>query len=337
MKILNIPIEPIEERYSTQWDRWFQEKFTEAGLDFVTIYGNETSGKINAGAFLDVLETNQYKASQLIKIIDYIKAYQDVPIVLFFHDLWFPGLETIAYIRDGLGLDNLKICGCLHAGSYDEWDFLNKVGMTPWAQHIENGWFGKIVDQIYVATEFHKSLLCFHRKVQPDKVRVTGFPLYPDFLPEIMPHKENIIVFPHRLHEEKQPDLFTRMCFELSEENWEWRWIMTKNVVKTKKEYYELLGKSRIAVSFARQETWGIAMQEAVLCGCFPICPNRLSYTELYYPEFLYDSFEEAKQLVQRIIRHPRMGILRALQTRIITRGEGAIPNIVRNIQEYEV
>src|SRR5512138_1159671 len=132
IKVLNIPIEPLEERYSTQWDKWFRVEFLKANIQFETAYGEKTSGKIGRGSFLDVTETNLYKTSQLQKVINIIANhdYRD-PLVVFFHDLWNPALTTLAYIRDGLGLKNLYIVGCLHAGSYDPYDFLNRQQMTP--------------------------------------------------------------------------------------------------------------------------------------------------------------------------------------------------------------
>jgi len=329
MKILNIPIEPLEERYSVQWDRWSKEEFAAANLDFTTIYGGESlSGKINRGSFLDVIETNSYKTEQLQYIINFLSNYDDKePLVLFFHDLWFPGLANIAYIRDGLMLKNLYITGCLHAGSYDAYDFLNKQQMTPWAHSLENSMF-EIVDQIYVATNYHKELICSKRTVDKDKIHVTGFPLYPDFVP-ITLTKQNIIVFPHRLDSEKQPELFTTMCREVGR----WNWLKSKEYASNKEEYYELLNLSKIAVSFALQETWGIAMQEAVLCGCIPLCPNRLSYPELYEEEFLFDNFEVAKFKILHFMLIPPHGLLLRQQEMILKKGAAAIPNIIQHIK----
>ena len=54
MIVLNIPIEPIEERYSSQWNKWFINHFRKADVIFKTIYGDKTSGKINKGSFLDI-------------------------------------------------------------------------------------------------------------------------------------------------------------------------------------------------------------------------------------------------------------------------------------------
>jgi hypothetical protein len=343
MKLLNIPIEPLEERYSAQWDRWFSKGFHEAKINFNSIYGYPTSGKINKGSFLDVIETNEYKTEQLLEIIKVLKAYDDKePLVLFFHDLWFPGLANIAYIREGLGLCNLYIVGCLHAGAYDPFDFLSQKGMQPWAKPLENAMFGEIVDQIYVATEFHKDMICEAREIDPEKIFVTGFPIYPEFNDPLPTKKENIVVFPHRLDYEKQPDMFDtlhEMCREESE-MMGWKWLKTKEECKTKKEYYELLGKATVAISCAKQETWGIAMQEAVLSGCFPIVPNRLSYSEMYPPTYTYND-NNLTQIKKKII-HFMMGHdkdyeeLNLLQKGFLTAGSLAIPNMIDHIQNIK-
>lgn len=334
--ILNIPIEPIEERYSKQWDQWFKEQLNESEFEFATIYGDSTSGKINQGAFLDIVETNQYKLSQLKPLINIVSRWfdSDEPLILFFHDLWFPGLETIAYVRDGLGIKNLRICGCLHAGSYDPYDFLSQRGMSGWAQKMEEGWFDGIVDRIFVATQFHKDLLTSTRQItNPERIQVTGFPIYPNFV-NPRSSKENIVVFPHRLDPEKQPHLFDQLAAELDNSNWEF--IKTKDVCHTKAEYYELLNKSKIALSFALQETWGIAMQEAVLCGNTPICSNRLSYPELFNPDFVYNDYSEAVELTKYYMEYTSAN--QWIQRNMIELwGATAIPNIIRQIRSmYE-
>lgn len=333
--VIDVPIEPLEERYSNQWRHWFMQGFMDAGMAPVRVDpAKVTTGKINTGSFLDVVDTNLYKLVQTTEIINIMRNIdRDVPIVIFFHDLWHPGLANIAYVREGLGLKNITICGCLHAGSYDEHDFLNKTKMTPWAMHLENGWF-KIVDKIFVATDYHFHLVCSRRRVDPTKVVVTGFPMYPDFLPKDTVHKENIIVFPHRLNEEKQPELFAKLELELRQDLPDWRFVKSKEETFSKKEYYELLGKSKIAVSFALQETWGIAMQEAVLCGCIPVCPNRLSYKEMYKDLFLYNDMTEAIQMVRRYVHIKPEKLLQLQKEEFLDAGRNAIPYMIEEIKK---
>lgn len=332
MKLINIPIEPIEERYSIQWDRWFKVGFTEGEVPFETVYGEKTSGKINTGSFLDVVETNLYKTSQLYKIINILKTVgRTEKIVLFFHDLWFPGLPTIAYIKAGLGLKNVKICGCLHAGSYDRFDFLSKMGMSRWAEHSENSWFGGIVDEIFVATGFHKKLITSMRKVPFYKIHVTGFPIYPSYNLPVMENKKDIIVFPHRLDSEKNPERFNHLITHFPS----CEFIKTKEVCKSKKEYYNLLGAAKIAISTADQETWGIAMQEAVFQGCVPIVPNKLSYKEMYFSDFRYDRFSEMVEKIKYFLHQSKItkGLVTSQQNLFIKAGENAIPNMIEIIK----
>ncbi|MEX2401536.1 MAG: DUF3524 domain-containing protein [Rhodothermales bacterium] len=52
-------------------------------------------------------------------------------------------------------------------------------------------------------------------------------------------------------------------------------------------EYSRLLHRSHLVVSTSIHEFFGIAIMEAVYCGCHPLLPNRLSYPELI-PESLY-------------------------------------------------
>ena len=63
MKIINVPIEPLEQRYSADWIRWFDREFTEAGIEFTTVIPEPLTDKIVRGSFLDVAGTNYFKAS----------------------------------------------------------------------------------------------------------------------------------------------------------------------------------------------------------------------------------------------------------------------------------
>ena len=322
--LINIPIESLEERYSAQWNTWFPDAF--ASLNYISIYPDKlTYPKIRFGEFLDVIGSNQFKCAQMQTLLAHFNegAVKDGDI-LFFHDLWFPGLETFFYVRDALGI-KFKIVGCLHAGTWDPWDYLSQKGMTRWAADIERNWLQEI-DLVFTATQFHKDLITLERGGDRlyDKIVVTGFPIFEVESPQV--EKENIVVFPHRLAREKAPEAFDYLHEVLRDEMPDWQFLKTKEVTKTKVEYYALLRKAKIAVSTAKQETWGIAQQEAVLAGCIPVVPNRLSYVEMYPSHYRYKDLEGAANLIRQYMCGSD---LRSLQQRILFNGEGAIPNML--------
>jgi hypothetical protein len=342
MRFYIIPIEPLEERYSSQWALWFENYFSQQKRhDYEFIKGDTLTNSIIDGSFLDVCGTNFYKASQLQKICKIIHNNKpDKNTVFFFHDLWFPGIEMLAYMRQGLSLD-FKIAGCLHAGTYDQYDFLYKAGMKTWGKSLEESWFN-FIDKIFVATNFHKKMILKNRCANQKKIIVTGFPIFPQNNSAILwKNKENLVVFPHRLDSEKRPELFKGLSDYLSKSKkapTALSFVRTMDVWHGKKEvYYDILQRAKIAVSFARQETWGIAMQEALFAGAIPIVPNRLSYKEMYSDYFIYKDFHLKKiaDFIIDIFRSPTFYINIANQNKktLINKGREAIPNMIKELQ----
>ncbi len=82
-------------------------------------------------------------------------------------------------------------------------------------------------------------------------------------------------------HFEEQPYEFER-AFERYAER-----ILHYGYAEDFEEYSRLLHKSHIVVSTSIHEFFGIAIMEAIYCGCHPLLPNRLSYPELI-PESLH-------------------------------------------------
>lgn len=287
-KIIHLPIEPLVERYSHDWLRWYQNHAS----DNDEFFWQPVYTEIKEGAFLDVSKTCLYKNKQIEMATEFIiqnKHRADgywKGVVFFFHDLWHPGVMDLAYIRDGLGLP-FRIAGCLHAGTYDRHDFLTKKGMERWGKYLENAIL-EAADMIFVATDFHKNLICNRRKANHAKIFITGFPIYDER--DHNTEKEDWIVFPHRTHAEKNPAWFDELEEEFRKRGRKEKFVKTYDVCKTKEEYYDVLNKSKVALSFAMQETWGIAMQEAVFAGCIPYVPDRLSYKEMYPDVFRHPS-----------------------------------------------
>lgn len=299
--IINIPIEKYEERYTEQWSRWFPDSYKELGLSFIDIQGEVLTDKVINGQVLDYYGTNYFKFSQLMKLIKMIRENEITDEdILFFHDLWFPGIEALQYIRNMSG-KKFQIWGILHAGTWDKNDFTYKTGMRNWGKYLERSWF-QFFDKVFVGSLFHKELITKNNKGIKTEIIVSGLPFKAEEVVRIS-EKENIVVFPHRLDSEKQPQLFDKMKKILEKKYPNWQFVKTKDITKTKEEYFQLLGKSKIAVSFAKQETFGYAMLEAIANGCIPIVPNDLSYASMpIYKGYRYQDFYDAVDMVSQCI-----------------------------------
>lgn len=92
----------------------------------------------------------------------------------------------------------------------------------------------------------------------------------------------------------KVPPIFERAARELAPS------IETWGYQAEKSDYLRTLGRADVVVSTARHEFFGIAVVEAILAGCYPLLPRRLSYPELLEAErgdadrFFYDGSPEA-------------------------------------------
>lgn len=302
--LYHLPIEPYETRYTADWIQQFENEFDKAGVPYKTILGTMLTSKINEGSVLDACGTNIFKLSQLQSMIQLINdgKVKDNDII-FFSDLWFPGIESLFYIRNITGIQ-FKVVGILHAGTYDPADFTCRTGMRNWGEYLEACWFEEF-DMIFSATHFHKTLIINNSIINPalaDKIKITGIPFYAKELATSYDtsKKENIVVFPHRVDKEKHPEIFDE--FSQLDCSKDYKFIKTIEETKSRQEYFELLGKSKIMLSFADQETFGYSTVEAMALGNVVIVPDKLSYRETVPGEYRYRNISEAVELYRRAV-----------------------------------
>ena len=274
-----ITLEPIETRYTAQWKTWFKSQFA----DSVEIDG-DTLSATNATNFLNPTGTNIWKSEQIIKISKMFECGQvKENDSFFFYDAWHYGVIATKYMSELLKIP-VKIFGIWHAGSYDPYDLLGTS--FNYFGEFEKSLFA-CIDKSFVATEFHKNLIMGRHTVDASSIIVTGLPYdFEELLKFKTEVKENIIIFPHRLSDEKQPNIARDIEKEVSKVGW--KVVFCQEQKLTKVEYHTLLAKSKIVFSASLQETWGIGTFEGLALDCIPFVPNRLSYKEMYNKKFLY-------------------------------------------------
>jgi len=311
--VLLVPIEPQPYRYSAQWLDWFTGALDRHDADAFDwrLLDHKRGAEYDPpeGQFLDAVTTNEYKGRQIEKLARLLPQMEG-PTLVFFLDLWHPGVVSVAYMRDALDLD-LDIKGILHAGTYDPWDFLAHKGMGDWARGFEASVL-RATDEVMVGSTFHKDLVrdTFDAVLSGDTVSVHGLPVYTDE-ERRRQTTDRLVCFPHREAVEKAHDTYReiRRLYRKRYPQDDADFVRTVDLYdegmsprEKKERYYDVLSVSRVALSTARQETFGIAMQEARNLGAVPIAPNRLSYRDVLPASNRYDSLGQAVRLLRKAL-----------------------------------
>jgi hypothetical protein len=156
---------------------------------------------------------------------------------------------------------------------------------TNWASNQERSWY-YASDYNYFATYFHLNMCVTNLSVNPSRAYRSGQPHTP-IIEKLTPLKQNLksnmIMFPHRLNGDKQPEIARDLIRYYDV-------LLTQEQNLSKESYYKLLGEARAVFSCSLHENLGISMMEGTLAGAIPIVPDRCSYSEMYLDVFKYPS-----------------------------------------------
>lgn len=303
--IYYLPLEHIEKRYTKLFDIQLLKELKKQKKQFKRIDGEILSFKIETGAFLDSDSTNFYKFSQLQQVCRLFKENKIKDGDVFFvSDLWFPGIEAIKYMAFFHNI-TVKIKGFLHAGSFTETDYVR--GIEDWAKWIEKGWIHSFDTVFLGSNHIKQELIEKSRVIDFTKLKVTGLPFVTEDLYKVVKlkkweDKEDIVVFAGRLDDEKQPWMFDKLAEKFKGKV---KFIKTLELDLDKKQYLELLSKSKVMFSSALQENFGYSALEGATYNCSLVLPNRLSYKEFYPSNCLYSSLEQAKDMIEKGLKKP--------------------------------
>jgi hypothetical protein len=312
-----IDLESVESRYTKQWKTHLPTLLQSNGIDVTVIDGpTDIPEATTPGAFLNFGGTNIYKSAQLEKIAKLFceNKIKDGDYFLY-TDAWNPTVIQLKYMAELLGI-KIRIGGLWHAGSYDPQDFLGRlIGDKPWVRKAEMSMYD-CYDDNYFATKFHIEL--FTNTFWDDdrdidrqllhSIRQVGWPM--EYIETELSgyknmEKQDIILFPHRIAPEKQPDVFDLIASELPQ----YKFIKCQELNLSKHEYHTLLGQAKMVFSANLQETLGISVYEGIQVGAIPMMPDRLSYSEMWIDKFLYpsewtSSLENAQEHIEEIKAH---------------------------------
>ncbi len=301
MTVYVVDLEAVETRYTAQWKEHVPKILKRAGHQVQVIAGPEdVPSATTPGAFLNFGGTNIYKSRQVEEFSRLFTSGSIKPGDHFlFTDAWHPGIINLKYMSELLQIP-VKIHALWHAGSYDPQDFLGRlIGNEPWVRHAEKSFFHAI-DHNYFATDFHIEMFAHNlltidfetaklSYIDSNKIVRTGWPMeymQSTLAPYKGMKKRDLILFPHRIAPEKQVEIFRDLATHLPQ----YEFVVCQDQQLTKHEYHTLLGEAKLVFSANLQETLGISCYEGAVVDAIPMVPNRLSYTEMYFDIFKYQS-----------------------------------------------
>ena len=325
MAVFIVDIEAVDTRYTKQWKEHLPKQLAKyVKSDIHVISGGDTPQATTPGAFLNFGGTNVYKSKQLEQIGEmFCKGEIKNGDYFLYTDAWNPTVIQLRYMAELLGVD-IRIGGLWHAGSYDPADFLGRlIGDRYWVRHAEYSMF-QCYDNNYFATDFHIRLFAkgfakyanqetdkwVEDNLKTNKIVRVGWPmeyLEDTLVPYMNMEKRNLVLFPHRIAPEKQPEIFRDLKKEFNDVEF----VVCQEQELTKNEYHNLLGEAKVVFSANLQETLGISAYEGAIVGAIPMVPNRLSYVEMYDNQFKYastwtkdyKSYEENKDKIVKQLR----------------------------------
>lgn len=278
-----LPQAPLKNRYTEDWIPMWKRELDKLNVNY-TIVGDETTID-SEGLFGNLQAAVDYELKQIQYCFDNLDSIDKILHL----DTDFPGLFVAAAQLLKWKKPSLKIFGFCHAGSWNTGDiFSESLGKYD----LELATL-EIFDKIFVATEYHKKKIeDFFDIGNRDNICVTGLPYYHrDVMDKVnviktLTEKELILISGRR--EQSNGDLIDK--FKERYKNLE---FVDFSQIKNRRQYFEVLNNTRIAVSFKVEETFGLSQFEVHSLGGLTLSPNKFSYPELIKEEELIYTSEE--------------------------------------------
>jgi len=317
-KLYYMGLESYEARYTLQLEDWNKQVFGERNVDYEIITGEEldNSKAIVTGSVLDAHGRTYYSLSQTMSLIQKMKNGEITSDdVIFYEDMFTPGLECLPYIMDQSPPEfRPKVYVRFLAQTTDPDDFLIREGMFDWMRKYEE-MLDQFVSGIMVASEEFVAHLRIAGIKAP--IYVTGLPYGKEEvrgrIDTNIPLKErtNRVGFAARWDDEKQPHFYMDLAesYYKIDPTMEFAIFCGHPELKSndpeyveramalqdgnsanfkiytglkKNDYYELLADSKVLFNCALQDWVSNTVSEADTFGTLTLYPAYRSFPEVF-------------------------------------------------------
>ena len=303
-------LEPYEGRYTLQLQEWSERAFKKRNIDYVIVPGTtiDNTKSIQVGQVLDAHGRSYFAMSQMMNLVQMMRNGEVTGNdVIFFEDMFQPGMESLPYIMDQIPIDDRPQVWirCL-AQTVDPDDFVHVWGMSKWMSLYEE-----------MCNEFVTGVLASNEEMVANmKIANWKAPIYniSGLAFDKIEVQERVsrmtfasVVFTARFDQEKQPDFYMDIAEQLSKSKGvefailqggplrsnnpkyikRARDLEAQGVLKIyenlkKNEYYNIVNDSRVLFNCALQDWTSNTVSEADALGANVLFPAYRSFPEIF-------------------------------------------------------
>ena len=318
-KLWYMGLEPYKARYTLQLQDWNEAVFRRRGINYEIVTGETLSNDqaIVTGQVLDAHGRTYFGMSQLMNLIRRLKAGEVTnEDVIYFEDMFQPGIESLPYIFDQIAPDfRPRVAVRCLAQSIDPDDFVHVWGMSKWM-----GLYEKMVDSFADIVLASNEEMVMHMKIagwEAPIYNISGLAFGKDEVRgrvagELKPFNQRAmrVGFAARWDQEKQPDFYMDFIEEFHKRSphlgvefcvfsgsklksnndsymartrdMQQRGLLTVYEDLEKNDYYALLNDTRVLFNCALQDWVSNTVSEADTLGANVLYPAYRSFPETF-------------------------------------------------------